>query len=69
MNATELASITWLTVRVAAVAIAVILPPAVALAYLLARREFAGKSLVQAAIALPMVLPPVAVGLGPTNLL
>jgi len=39
-------------------------PPALALGYLLARRDFRGKALLQAWIALPMVLPPVAVGLG-----
>ncbi len=63
MNADELASITFLTLRVGLVATAAILPPAVALGYVLARREFPGRSLVQAMVALPMVLPPVAVGL------
>jgi molybdate transport system permease protein len=53
-----------LTLRVAAVATALGLLPAIALGYLLARRRFAGRSLLQACIALPMVLPPVAVGLG-----
>ncbi len=55
--------ITLLTLRVAAVATLAILPPAVALGYLLARRDFRGKSVLQALVALPMVLPPVAVGL------
>ena len=53
-----------LTLRVAAVATLLALPPAVALGYGLARRRFRGRALVQALVALPMVLPPVAVGLG-----
>jgi molybdate transport system permease protein len=52
-----------LTLQVAAVATALALPLAIALAHALARREFPGKSLLQALIALPLVLPPVAVGL------
>jgi molybdate transport system permease protein len=60
----EVASITSLTLRVGLVATAAILPPCVALGYVLARRSFPGKSAVQAVVALPMVLPPVAVGLG-----
>jgi len=59
----ELAQITALTLRVGVVATAAILLPAVALGLLLARRSFRGKALLQALIALPMVLPPVAVGL------
>ena len=64
MNVAELLAITALTLRVATVATLVCLPAAVALGYLLARRDFRGKSTLQALIALPMVLPPVAVGLG-----
>ena len=63
MSAAELAEITSLTLRVGAVATAAILVPGVATGLLLARRSFRGKALVQAVIALPMVLPPVAVGL------
>jgi len=63
LSAAELAEITGLTLRVGAVATAAILLPGVATGLLLARRSFRGKSLVQAVIALPMVLPPVAVGL------
>lgn len=63
MSAGELVAITSLTLRVGLVATVSILPPAVALGYLLARREFPGRSVVQAMVALPMVLPPVAVGL------
>ena len=64
MTGGELLSITLLTLRVGALATAVILPPAIAVAWLLARREFPGKSLLQALIAVPLVMPPVAVGLG-----
>jgi len=53
-----------LTLRVGGVAIALALGPALALGLWLARHEFRGKALVEAVIALPMLLPPVAVGLG-----
>jgi molybdate transport system permease protein len=53
-----------LTLRVAAVATLLALPFAVAFGYVMARRRFRGRALVQALVALPMVLPPVAVGLG-----
>lgn len=52
-----------LTVRTSALAVLLILPPGLALAWLLARREWPGKSLVETAAALPLVLPPVATGL------
>ena len=64
MSAQALLSMLALTLRVAAVATALALPAAVALGYLLARRRFRGRALAQALISLPMVLPPVAVGLG-----
>lgn len=51
-----------LSIRVAAVATLVILPPGVALGWLLARRELPGKALVETLTALPLVLPPTAVG-------
>jgi len=41
----------------------VILPPGVALAWLLARKEWPGKTLVETFVALPLVLPPVVTGL------
>ena len=53
----------WLTVWTAAVAIAAILPAGMALAWLLARKYWPGKSLVETAVALPLVMPPVATGL------
>ncbi len=64
MNSSELFAITFLTLRVGAAATVAILPVAVLLGYGLSRWRFRGKSLIQALVALPMVLPPVAVGLG-----
>jgi molybdate transport system permease protein len=40
-----------------------IIPPGVALAWVLARRNWPGKSFVETLVALPLVLPPVATGL------
>lgn len=64
MSAGELLEITALTLRVAGFATLALLAPGVALGYALSRYEFRGKALVQAVVALPMVLPPVAVGFG-----
>lgn len=55
--------ITWFTVGVAALSTLLILPFGIALAWLLARREWRGKSLVETLVALPLVMPPVATGL------
>lgn len=51
-----------LTLKVGGVAMAVTLPVAFALAWLLARAAFPGKVLLDALIHLPLVLPPVVVG-------
>ena len=51
-----------LSLKVAVVAVAFSLPLAVVAAYVLARTEFPGKSLVDAVVHLPLVLPPVVVG-------
>jgi molybdate transport system permease protein len=51
------------TIRVAAFATLVVLGPGIALAWVLARRDWPGKSLVETAVMLPMVMPPVATGL------
>ncbi|HEX6178579.1 MAG TPA: molybdate ABC transporter permease subunit [Thermoanaerobaculia bacterium] len=56
-------SIFWLTIRVAALAALLILPPGLAVAWLLARYRWRGKSLVETIVALPLVMPPVATGL------
>jgi molybdate transport system permease protein len=52
----------WLSARVATVATLLCLPFGAALGWLLARRDFAGKFLVNALVQLPMVLPPVVPG-------
>ncbi|HSF95851.1 MAG TPA: molybdate ABC transporter permease subunit [Thermohalobaculum sp.] len=52
----------WLSLRVALVAVAAALPPAVATAWLLARYNFPGKALVDSLVHLPLVLPPVVMG-------
>jgi molybdate transport system permease protein len=51
-----------LSLRVAVVATLVATPFGIALAWLLARREFWGKSILDAAVHLPLVLPPVVTG-------
>lgn len=51
-----------LSVRVAAVATAFSLPLGIAVAWLLARKSFPGKALLNAIIYLPLVLPPVVTG-------
>jgi molybdate transport system permease protein len=51
------------TVLMAVVATALVLPPAIAAGWLLARRRFPGKTLVETLVSLPLVLPPVATGL------
>lgn len=51
-----------LSLRVAIVATLAATPAGVALAWLLARRDFPGKSLVDALVHLPLVLPPVVTG-------
>ena len=51
-----------LSLRVSAVAMAGCLPIAFALAWVLARRRFPGMILLDAAVHLPLVLPPVVVG-------
>jgi len=51
-----------LSLKVAAVSVAASLPVGFALAWLLARRSFPGKTLLDAVVHLPLVLPPVVVG-------
>lgn len=53
----------WLTLWTAALALLLILPLGMALAWLLARKQWPGKSIVETLTALPLVLPPVATGL------
>ena len=51
------------TLGVSALATALILPPGLAVAWLLARKRWPGKSLLETLVALPLVMPPVATGL------
>lgn len=51
-----------LSLRVAGIAIVVALPIAFLVAWILARFNFPGKSLVQAIVTMPLVLPPVVTG-------
>ena len=50
------------TLRVAAGATALLAVPALAVGFLLARRDFPGRSVVETLVALPLVLPPTAIG-------
>ena len=52
----------WLSLRVAALSTAIALAAGVWLAWLLANREFRGKEAVDAAVTLPLVLPPTVLG-------
>jgi molybdate transport system permease protein len=62
MSSDEL-QILGLTLRTAALATLLIVPPGLAVAWLLARKRWRGKSLVETLVALPLVMPPVATGL------
>jgi molybdate transport system permease protein len=59
----ETAQIVAFTLRVAVISTLLILPPGVALAWLLARKQWPGKALVETLVALPIIMPPVATGL------
>ncbi len=54
--------ILWTTLRVAGCATLLVAPAGIALGFALARRSFRGKSFVETFIALPLVLPPTAIG-------
>jgi molybdate transport system permease protein len=53
----------WFTIWVSLLSTLLILPIGLAIAWLLARREWPGKSLVETMVSLPLVMPPVATGL------
>jgi molybdate transport system permease protein len=59
----DLWHITWFTVATAALATVLMLPPGLALAWLLARGRFRGRVLLETVVSLPLVMPPVATGL------
>ena len=53
----------WLTVQIAGLAVLVTLPFGIGLGWLLARRSFWGKSLIEVTINIPLTIPPVVTGL------
>ena len=59
----ELIEVTGFTLLMAAIATLLMLPPGIAIAWLLARREFWGRSVLETFVSLPLVVPPVATGL------
>ena len=59
----EIARIALFTTMAALAATAVMLPPGLALAWVLARHRFRGKAVVETLTSLPLVMPPVATGL------
>ena len=61
LTAEEL-GIVLLSLKVAVASVAASLPAGIFVAWLLARRDFPGKTLVDAVVHLPLVLPPVVVG-------
>ena len=52
----------WLSLRVAVISTAVALAAGLWIAYILANREFRGKAALDAAVTLPLVLPPTVLG-------
>ena len=63
MPATAVLEATLVTLRVGIVATLLNAVPGICLGWVLARGSFRGRTLLQTLVALPMVLPPVAVGL------
>lgn len=55
--------IVWFTIRISALSTLLILPLGIAVAWLIARREWRGKAIVETAVMLPLFVPPVATGL------
>jgi molybdate transport system permease protein len=52
----------WLSLRVAAISTGIAIVAGLALAYVLANRDFRGKEALDAAVTLPLVLPPTVLG-------
>jgi molybdate transport system permease protein len=59
---TETGVILWTTLRVALAATVGVAPVGIAVGHVLARKAFPGKSLIETFVALPLVLPPTAIG-------
>ncbi len=55
-------AILWTTLRVSLAATLLVAPVGIAVGFALARRSFRGKSLLETFVALPLVLPPTAIG-------
>ncbi len=51
------------TIRVALVATLIVIPPGLLVSWLLARKGFRGKAVLETIVTLPLVMPPVATGL------
>ena len=62
MSGVDEAGVILLSLKVALAGLAASLPFAIAVAFVLARKRFPGKTLFDAAVHLPLVLPPVVVG-------
>ena len=60
---TENWQLVWFTIWVSLVSTLLILPFGLAISWLLARRQWPGKSIVETLVSLPLVMPPVATGL------
>ncbi|MFT7671055.1 MAG: molybdate transport system permease protein [Planctomycetota bacterium] len=52
----------WVSLKIAALATLIVFIPGVALGWVLSRKRFRGRSLVETFVALPLVLPPTAIG-------
>ena len=59
----DVVSVAGFTAGMAVLATAVMLPPGLAVAWVLARRRFPGHAVLETLVSLPLVLPPVATGL------
>ena len=55
--------ITWFTLATAALATILMVPPGLLIAWVLARKRFRGRLLLDTLVSLPLVMPPVATGL------
>ncbi|MBN2711138.1 MAG: ABC transporter permease subunit, partial [Planctomycetes bacterium] len=52
----------WLSVKVSLVCTAIVMPLSVVAGWAMARKEFAGKTLLNGVLHLPLVMPPVTIG-------
>lgn len=59
----EVWQVVFFTIKISALSTLLILPPGIAIAWLIARRDWPGKAIVETAVMLPLFVPPVATGL------